>query len=51
MQLKIIWRNPEWVSHSRTKLERLVRDEYGSLFVVRRDGEIRTLELLSGGAA
>lgn len=50
MHLEIVWRNSEGRSPNLAKLERLVRDEYGSLYAVRRDGEVRTFELFAGCA-
>ena len=51
MALEIVWRNPALRQETERWLERLMTDEYGVLYAIRSQHEIRMFELIVRGAA
>lgn len=51
MNLQIVWRNPAMPERAKSRLERLVKDEFGGVYAIRGANETRVFELLPGSAA
>lgn len=51
MNLQIAWRNPAPPARTESRLERLVKDEFGGVYAIRCAHENRVFELLLGSAA
>jgi hypothetical protein len=46
LTMHIVWRNPATLSATKPQIEQLVADDYGAIYGVRIDGEIKAFELI-----
>lgn len=51
MALEIVWRNPLPPPRTESRVEQLVLDEFGALYVIAYQGRLVSFELILGGAA
>ncbi len=51
MALEIVWRNPLPPPRTESRVEQLVLDEFGALYVIAYQGRKVSFELILGGAA
>jgi len=51
MALEIVWRNPDPPKKIQLRVEPLMLDEFGALYLVTHDDHRVSFELLLGGAA
>ena len=51
MDLQIVWQNPAKFPDRNPRLERLLTDQYGAVYVIRESDVTKVFELLPGRAA
>lgn len=51
MNLQIVWRNRAMPERAKSRLERLMKDEFGGVYAIRGASETRVFELLPGTEA
>lgn len=51
MALEIVWRNPCPPKKTEKRVDQIVADEFGALYVVRTESETAPFEVILGGVA
>jgi len=51
MALQIVWRNPQWRPRRKALVEQIATDDYGALYAVRNENEMKVFELILHRAA